>query len=59
MTRITIAHASLLATVLLAWSAAGCSDATAPSGDGAAPLPVLERLGQRIFEDTNLSIGKN
>jgi cytochrome c peroxidase len=59
MTRNTIAHASLLATVLLAWSAAGCADSTAPSENGAVALQPLERLGQLIFEDTNLSIGKN
>jgi cytochrome c peroxidase len=48
----------LLAAVLAA-SAFGCSDATAPSGNGEVALQPLEQLGRRIFEDTDLSIEKN
>jgi cytochrome c peroxidase len=59
MIRIIIAHAPLLATVLLSWSAGGCADSTGPGGGGAPRLDPLEQLGQRIFEDTDLSIGKN
>jgi cytochrome c peroxidase len=59
MTRMTIAHTPLLVAVLLAWSNTACADSTAPSDNGAVALQPLERLGQQIFEDTNLSIGKN
>jgi cytochrome c peroxidase len=59
MTRITVRHALLLATVLLSASAAGCSDSTGPGGVRTPPRDPLVQLGQRIFEDTDLSIGKN
>jgi cytochrome c peroxidase len=59
MTHIAPGRASLILAVVLAASAFACSESTAPAENGAVALQPLERLGQLIFEDTNLSIGKN
>jgi cytochrome c peroxidase len=59
MNPITPGRAPLILAVVLAASAFACAESTAPTENGGAALEFLERLGQQIFEDTNLSIGKN
>jgi cytochrome c peroxidase len=59
MNQITRGRGRLTLAVVLAASALGCSDSIASPGNGAVGLQPLETLGQRIFEDTDLSIGKN
>jgi cytochrome c peroxidase len=59
MTRTRLRRVHAILAAVLAASAFGCSDSTAPSGNGAVALQPLEQLGRRIFEDTDLSIEKN
>lgn len=44
---------------MLTASALGCADSTGPSVSGPVALQPLERLGQRIFEDPDLSVRRN
>jgi cytochrome c peroxidase len=59
MTHTKPGRGHLILAVVLAATSFGCADSTAPSGDDPAALQPLERLGQQIFEDANLSIGRN
>jgi cytochrome c peroxidase len=59
MTSTAPGRAYRILAVFLGASAFACGDSTAPSANEPAALQPLERLGQQIFEDANLSIGKN
>jgi cytochrome c peroxidase len=50
---------AFVTVVLVAGAAPACSDPQAPNELTPEPLAALAQLGQRIFEDPDLSIGRN